>query len=180
MAVFFSGSGSTLQAVLDHVETLNIVCAFSSKKTALGRVRCRRQSILENSFKFPEDFKKTLELLKVKKIDTILCAGFMKILPLDFVNGFKGLGPRQSIVNIHPSLLPNYKGLKSAERAYADKNTLGVTIHDVVEEVDSGEFFKRLSVLNSNEISKVRLAEAILWLRSGEQQILRSWGSAVA
>lgn len=180
IAVFFSGSGSTLQALLDQMESLNIVCAINSKKVALGRLRCRRQQIIEYTLKFPEDFPKVLELLKLKQINTIICAGFMKILPADFVEQFRSYGGHQTIVNIHPSLLPSFKGLKSVERAFAEQAKLGVTIHDVVEEVDSGVFFKRLQVLSSKTVTEIKLPEAFLWLRAGEQQILKSWGSAVA
>ena len=180
VALFFSGAGSTLQALLDQNESLNIVCAFSSKKTALGRLRCQRQGLFASVFKFPDDFSIVLEILKDKKIDTVMLVGFMKIVPADFVTQFKALGYNHRIFNIHPSLLPNYKGLRAIEAAFADKSSLGVTIHDVVAEVDSGDFFKRQSVLNSEEVASLNIDEAFLWQRACEQQILRSWGSAVA
>ena len=106
-----------------------------------------------------------------------MLVGFMKIIPAEFVSGFKKLGSRQRIFNIHPSLLPNYKGLQSVEKAFKDQNPLGVTIHDVVAEVDSGDIFKRLQILERNQISKISLDEAFLWGRACEQQLLRSWGT---
>lgn len=180
IAVFFSGSGSTLQVLLDQMETLNIVCTISSKQKALGRLRGYRQSVVGYTFKFPEDFPQVLSVLKQKKINTIICAGFMKVIPVDFVNGFEALSADQAIVNIHPSLLPAYKGLKSVERAYADKSSIGVTIHNVVEEVDAGQILQRLLAVSAKEISKMTLLEAQVWLRASEQHILKSWGSAVA
>lgn len=180
VALFFSGAGSTLQAVLDVNESLNLVCAISSKKSALGRLRCKRQGLAEYTLKFSDDFGSVLRFLEAKKINTIMLVGFMKIAPSDFVESFKALGSNQRIFNIHPSLLPKFKGLRAIENAFAEKSALGVTIHDVVAEVDSGEFFKRQLVLQADEVSRLKLNEAFLWQRSCEQQILRSWGSAVA
>lgn len=180
VALFFSGTGSTLQALLDQIESLNIVCAFSSKKLALGRLRCRRQGLIESVYKFPEDFGKVLEILKAQQIDTVMLVGFMKIVPADFVEQFKSFSPFQRIVNIHPSILPSHKGLRAIESAFSQQSPLGVTIHDVVAEVDSGDYFKRTMVLSSQEISLINLEETFLWARACEQQILKSWGSAVA
>lgn len=180
VALFYSGAGSTLQALLDQIDFLNIVCAFSSKKMALGRLRCQRQGVVHTVHQFPQDFPAVLEILKAKKIDTIMLVGFMKIVPADFVEKFKSFGSGQRIFNIHPSLLPLYKGLNAIEKAFKDQAALGVTIHHVVAEVDSGAFFKRQVVLNSDHVKKINLIEAYLWQRAGEQQILRSWGSSVA
>lgn len=180
IALFFSGVGSTLQALIDQSESLNIVCAISSKKSALGRLRSRRHGVADFAFQFPDDFTKVLELLKSKSIDTIMLVGFLKIIPADFVATFNKLGSHQRMMNIHPSFLPDYKGLRSVEKAFEEKNRLGVTIHHVVAEVDSGKFFKQQEILNRAEISKVSLKEAQLWGRACEQQLIKSWGTFVA
>lgn len=180
LALFFSGAGSTLQAVLDQNESLNIIRVFSSKRSALGRLRCRRQGLVESVFKFPKDFDSVLNILKTQQINTVMLVGFMKVVPADFIEQFKSFGPHQRIINIHPSLLPNHKGLQAIENAFEQQSPLGVTIHDVVAEVDSGKYFKRQMVLTSQEVSLLKFEEAALWARACEQQILKSWGSAIA
>ena len=94
-----------------------------------------------NTFVFnPKDYenkaayeKEILE--KVKDLDYIFLAGYMRILSKDFLENYKG-----KVVNIHPSLLPQYKGIESIKRAYeAREEYIGVTIHYVNEEIDSGQ-----------------------------------------
>ena len=176
-ALFFSGSGSTVQALIDQVETLNIVSAFSSKKSAVGLARAKRAGIAAHVCKFPDESGHVLQLLNAAQINTIFLAGFMKILSADFINQFKAAGIGCRIFNIHPSILPNYKGLAATEAAFADQTLLGVTIHDVVAEVDSGKWFKRTPSLSETQTKKVELTEAALWQRASEQNILKAWGS---
>src|SRR5699024_1230108 len=74
-------------------------------------------------------------LKKVKNLDFIFLAGYMRILTGDFLENFAG-----KVINIHPSLLPKYKGIESIKRAYENREEyIGVTIHYVNEEIDGGE-----------------------------------------
>jgi phosphoribosylglycinamide formyltransferase 1 len=176
-AVFFSGSGSTLQALIDQAESLNIVCAVSSKKNAKGLIRTKRAGLVSYVFKFPENFNSVLTILNQKQIDTIFLAGFMRILPSEFIKQFNMGSIRRRIFNIHPSLLPDFKGLLASESAFDQGAALGVTIHNVVEEVDSGAWFKRMPSLSREETRQIKLPEALLWQRATEQNILKTWGS---
>lgn len=177
IALFISGSGSTVQALMDQAETLNIVSVMSSKKSAGGLARAKRSGVSAHVFNFQSETDQVLQLLNRTQINTIFLAGFMKILSAEFIHQFKTSGLGRRIFNIHPSLLPDYKGLAATESAFADKARLGVTIHDVVSEVDSGKWFKRTPSLSGTQTGKVDWAEAALWQRAGEQNILKAWGS---
>ena len=81
------------------------------------------------------DEKKILKILKFEKIDLICLAGFMEILSKNFIKSFKG-----KILNIHPSLLPNYKGLNTHKRVLLNKEKYtGCTVHFVSPKLDSGK-----------------------------------------
>ena len=115
VAVLISGSGSNLQAIIDKFEsdeTVELSCVLSNKKDAYGLKRASEANI-DNFFvdhtNFPsrEDFDRELiETLEKYKPDLVVLAGFMRILSPLFVNKYSG-----KLINIHPSLLPKYKGL---------------------------------------------------------------------
>ena len=106
------------------------------------------------------------EILLSHRIDSIILAGFMKLLPAEFVEIWKN-----RIINLHPSLLPLYPGLDSAEKSWANNSDMGVTLHKVIAEMDAGEILLQLkSVVLPNQLS---LAEAKLFLRRTEQFLLR-------
>ena len=90
----------------------------------------------------------------------------MKILPADFV-----LKWAERIVNIHPSLLPAYPGLESAERSWKDQKDMGVTLHQVIPEMDEGtKIFQQVSKKSSEDLE---LSDSLLLLRRTEQHLLR-------
>ena len=96
---------------------------------------------------------KILKELKKNKIKFIMLAGFMKILSKRFINKFEG-----KIVNIHPSLLPKYKGLHTHKKVLINKDKFsGCTVHFVSEKLDSGKIIlqKRVKVLNNDNIKKL-------------------------
>jgi phosphoribosylglycinamide formyltransferase-1 len=105
-----------------------------SKGLTFGKIyKIRRKTF--NFNKQTKTEKEILELLKKKKIDLICLAGFMKILSKNFIQNFKG-----QILNIHPSLLPKYKGLNTHERAIKNKDSYsGCTVHFVTPKLDSGK-----------------------------------------
>ena len=102
--------------------------------------------------------KNILILLKKEKIKFICLAGFMKILSKNFIKKFNG-----KIINIHPSLLPKYKGLNTHERAINNKDKhAGCTVHYVTSKLDSGKTILKKKVKISNKDNSTSLAKKVL------------------
>jgi len=144
IAVFASGFGSNLQALIDYSKSndLNgdIALVLSDKEHARALDRARESGIKAVFIK-PSEYDdrrrydaKIIELLESEKIDLIVLAGYMLILSSEFVSKF-----RNKILNIHPALLPSFKGTHGIKDAfdYGVKVT-GVTVHFVEEDLDSG------------------------------------------
>ncbi|MGZ3692212.1 MAG: formyltransferase family protein, partial [Pseudobdellovibrio sp.] len=108
IAVFISGGGSTLQALLEMQHQFNVALVISNKKSAEGLKKAKRFGKPVFVMNKDTSFDSIEELLTQYNISGIFLAGFMKILPEEFVNRWKN-----KILNIHPSLLPHYKGLHS-------------------------------------------------------------------
>ena len=124
LIVFISGNGSNLQSIIDNGIKINGV--VSSNPNAYGIIRARKANI------------PIMEMDEIGNPDLIVLAGYMKILSKEFVEKY-------NIINIHPSLLPKYKGLNTHQRALNDSKH-GMTIHKVVEELDSGEIIFQNSI----------------------------------
>ena len=136
VAVLISGGGSNLQAIIDKFqpdETIELSCVLSNKKDAYGLKRASKANI-DNFFvdhtNYPsrEDFDRELiRTLEKYKPDLVVLAGFMRILSPLFVNKYLG-----KLINIHPSLLPKYKGLDTHKRVLDNNEEYhGVTVHFV-------------------------------------------------
>ena len=112
-------------------------------------------------FKFKKkslDERKILKILKFKRIDLICLAGFMKILPKSFIKNFKG-----KILNIHPSLLPNYKGLNTHRRVLLNKEKYtGCTVHFVSPTLDSGKIIMQKKLKIKKDDTPKKLAKRVL------------------
>jgi len=145
LAVLISGSGSNLQSIIDHIDqgklNARIACVISNNPDAFGLKRAKMHNIpfycVENSgFTDKAGFEKAiLEILADKKPDLIILAGFMRILSEEFISHYN-----DRILNIHPSLLPKYKGLNTHARALAAGDKAhGATVHVVTADLDSGE-----------------------------------------
>lgn len=144
LAVFVSGRGSNLQAVIDAVEAgkIDALISFvlSDVENSYALERARRQkidTIFIDPKKYPqrEDYDRAiLEFLKIRPVDLICLAGFMRILTPLFIKEFPG-----KIMNIHPSLLPSFPGLRAQKKALAHGVKFsGCTVHFVDEGVDTG------------------------------------------
>jgi phosphoribosylglycinamide formyltransferase-1 len=143
VGVLISGEGSNLQAILDKVhgrDGIEVVCVASNKAEARGLERARRAGVQTEVFS-GADYRERAERdvamgdwLEERSIDLLVLAGFMEILSAEFIQRFEG-----RIVNVHPSLLPSFQGIRAIERAveYGVRLT-GVTVHFVDEGVDSG------------------------------------------
>ncbi|RAU18443.1 phosphoribosylglycinamide formyltransferase [Nitrincola tibetensis] len=144
IVVLISGSGSNLQTLIDHSLKGDlhgdIVGVISNKADAFGLVRAENANIpnmvLDHKmFESREDFDLALiEQIDSFKPDLVVLAGFMRILSEEFVSRYQG-----RLMNIHPSLLPRYKGLNTHQRALdAGDAEHGCSVHFVTEELDGG------------------------------------------
>ena len=164
-AVFISGTGSNLKCLVysslskhSYIK-INFVVSDNSKAKGLGFATKHR--IKTKVYKFdkrnnPE--KKILLDLKKKKIKLICLAGFMKILSKNFIKSFDGI-----ILNIHPSLLPKYKGLNTHKRAIENNDKFsGCTVHYVTPKLDSGKIILQKKVKIFKKDNPKSLATRIL------------------
>ena len=120
-AVFISGGGSTLQALLELQHQFSISLVVSNKKNILGLLKSKRFGRNHLLLNKDYSFQLLTENLKAMKIDQIFLAGYMKLLPASFVNQWP-----DKIFNIHPSLLPLYPGLNAADKNYQEKKQLNL------------------------------------------------------
>ena len=144
IVVLISGSGSNLQAIIDNIQTGNIKAeisaVISNRADAFGLERAEKTGIdhhvLDHKiFATRESFDESLaQIIDSYEPDLIVLAGFMRILSGQFVEHFAG-----KMINIHPSLLPKYKGLDTHKRALesGDKEH-GASVHFVIPELDAG------------------------------------------
>lgn len=150
--VFGSGNGSNFEAIIKHFQdkAVEFICV-SDKKDAYILERAKKFGI--KFFYVP--FKETYDFLKAQKYDLIVLAGYMRILPSETVK----LG---GMINIHPSLLPNYKGKDVIKKAYeAGEKITGVTVHWVNEDVDSGPIIAQERVNIEAGMSLCKLEEEV-------------------
>ena len=161
-AVFISGKRSNLNNLIKFSKTKNspisINLVISNTKKAKGlsyadKFNIKRKVINFQIKKYAE--KKILSEIKKNNIKLICLAGFMKILSSIFIKKFN-----EKILNIHPSLLPKYKGLNTHERVIKNKEKFsGCTVHFVSEKLDSGKIIMQKKVKitkneNINSLSK--------------------------
>jgi len=164
-AVFISGTGSNLKSLIKFSKlkkspiSINLIVSNDSKSKGLqyGKIFKIKKKIFAFKKKHIDE-KKILFELKKNRIDLICLAGFMKILSKAFINNFNG-----KILNIHPSLLPKFKGLNTHERALKNKEKYsGCTVHFVNSKLDSGKIILQDKVrINKNETPE-SLAKKIL------------------
>ena len=143
--VFISGKGSNLKNLIfksrDYNFPINIKLVISNKKSAYGLFYAKRNSIpyfvVDTNFNNYEN--KILMTLRKYKINFICLAGFMKIIPKNIIKQY-----RMKILNIHPSLLPKFKGLNTYSRVLRQKEIVtGCTVHFVNEKLDGGKIITK-------------------------------------
>lgn len=132
-AVFISGTGSNLNALIDTRSDVDVALVVSTTPKAYGLVRARRAGIPTLILSNPIDWNALQDELVKFNISRIFLAGFMKIVPKTFVEKWES-----RMFNVHPSLLPAFPGLKSIQRAFEEKKPIGVTVHGVIPEMDAG------------------------------------------
>ena len=164
-AVFISGNGSNLKSLIQYAKKKNspisieLIISDNSKAKGLkfGRIYKISNKVINYKNKIIAE-KKIISEIKNNKIELICLAGFMRILTKKFIKSFKG-----NILNIHPSLLPKYKGLNTHQRAILDSEKYsGCTVHFVNSKLDSGKIILQKKIkINKNDTAK-SLAKKIL------------------
>ena len=154
-AVLISGRGSNLRSLIKYSKTkkslIRIVLVVSNNFSAKGLNYANKSYINNIVIKYSnrKSFEDRLfKLLRRNNVDLICLAGFMKILSGSFIRKFY-----KPILNIHPSLLPKYRGLNTHNRAIQNKDKYsGATVHIVNEKLDSGKIIlqKRVKILKSD------------------------------
>ena len=140
--VFISGKGSNLLALIKSSKNnnfpLKIDLVISNKKDAYGLTYAKKFNIpfkIYNAKKQKSFEKLSLKILKKRKIKFLCLAGYMKILSHTFIKSFKN-----KIINIHPSLLPKYKGLNTHRKVLLNNEKYsGCSVHYVTSNLDSGK-----------------------------------------
>ncbi len=164
-AVFISGTGSNLKSLIQFSKKKNspisIELIISDNPKAKGLKFGKIFNISNKVFNYKNKTiaeKKIISEIKNKKIKLICLAGFMRILSKSFIESFKG-----KILNIHPSLLPKYKGLDTHQRAISNREKYsGCTVHVVNSRLDSGKIILQKKVKISNNDTAKSLAKKIL------------------
>jgi phosphoribosylglycinamide formyltransferase-1 len=164
VGVFISGRGSNLKELIKYSKKNNtnwkIKLVISNNKKAKGLVYAKKNKIINYAIeKEKSQFeKKAFKYLKKNKINLLCLAGFMKILSKEFIKNYK-----YKIINIHPSLLPKYKGLNTHERAIkAGDKYAGSTVHYVTAKLDSGKKILQTKVKIFKKDNASSLAKRVL------------------
>ena len=160
IAVFISGRGSNLKSLINYSKKKNslikIMLVISNNTNAKGLKIANSFKIKNYAIKFKNRSifeKQSLKLIKKYNIDMICLAGFMKIVSGNFIKKFAN-----PILNIHPSLLPKYKGLNTHLRAIKNKDKFsGASVHKVTEKLDSGKIIlqKKIKILKKDTVKSL-------------------------
>ena len=164
-AVFISGTGSNLKNLIKFSKKKNspilIDLIISNTHNAKGLKYSKKYNIQKKIFSFKNNKlaeKKVFNFLLKKKIKFICLAGFMRDLSKNFIKNFKG-----KIINIHPSLLPKYKGLNTHEKAIKNNDKFaGCSVHFVTAKIDSGKIIMQKKVKIEKKDTIASLAKKVL------------------
>jgi len=189
IVVLISGSGSNLQAIIDACREERIpgtvVGVISNEPSAYGLTRALQANIVAVGLSHRDyDSRKTYDealadLIETFSPDLIVLAGFMRILTPAFVKKYEG-----RLINIHPSLLPDYPGLNTHQRVLADRRAShGATVHFVTEDLDGGPIIiqGKTSIVPSDtegtlaqkvhEVEHEIYPKAIAWFATGRLRL---------
>ena len=159
-SVFISGKGTNLKNLIKFSKTNNspikINIVISNNKRAYGIRYAKKNKIKIKIIDFSKkrEINHLLKILKLNNIRLICLAGFLKILSKDFIKSFKG-----KIINIHPSLLPKYKGLNTHQRVLENNEKMtGCSVHLVNEKLDSGEIIlqKKIKIFKKDNVKSLK------------------------
>ena len=168
VGILISGRGSNMMALVEAARDTDfpaeIVTVISNRPDAAGLAWAESQGIAtlaidHKAYARREDFEDALhQALTSAGVELICCAGFMRLMTASFVDGWYG-----RMLNIHPSILPSFKGLATHEQALAaGVKITGCTVHFVVPEMDSGPIIAQAAVPVADDDTPDSLAERIL------------------
>ena len=165
LAILISGKGSNMLNIVDacNNRTLssNVKVVISNNKNSAGLAKVKKKGIktkIIDEIQINKFEEKLLKLLLEEKVDLVCLAGFMKILSESFLCNWK-----KKIINIHPSILPAFKGLNAVKKAIEKKvKYSGCSIHYVDKGVDTGEIIDQRIVRVSKTDNEEKLAKKIL------------------
>lgn len=169
IAVLVSGNGSNLQAIIDACKAKKIkgqvAIVISNVERAYALKRAEAANI---KAVFINNEKETIKILLAEKIDLVALAGYMKLVSSDFIKAFPN-----KIMNIHPALLPSFKGLKAQKQAldYGVKIT-GATVHFVDQGMDTGPIIlqKAVEIVKEDDLNslskKILMAEHQIYIKA--------------
>lgn len=161
-AVFVSGTGSNMTALIDAMESWQVSLVVCNRKASVGAKRARRRGLPVWYIGKEIDWENLSQRLQAAGIQSIVLAGFMKILPEEFLRSWN-----KPVINLHPSLLPAYPGVESIRRSFEEGARMGVTVHEVIAQVDAGPILlqkesKRASTLEDSEFRLHVLEQRLL------------------
>tara|TARA_Y100001970_G_scaffold15443_1_gene17393 strand:- start:436 stop:1020 length:585 start_codon:yes stop_codon:yes gene_type:complete len=165
ISVFISGRGTNLKSIIKFSKKkkteFKVTLVVSNNKNAKGLGYAKRNNIKREIINYKNKKKaesKILKLLNKNKIDLICLAGFMKILSKRIIKKYKN-----KILNIHPSLLPKYKGLNTHKRVIMNKETFtGCTVHMVNSKLDAGKIILQKKMKIFKKDNEKSLAKRLL------------------
>jgi len=168
IAILISGRGSNMAALIDGVRSgaianAEVAVVISDQRAAGGLERAAESGIetvlIERQGRSREEHdREIVTALKVRNIDLVCLAGYMRVLSADFINAYRG-----RILNIHPSLLPSFPGLNAQQQALDQRATIsGCTVHFVDETLDGGPIIAQREVPVSGDDTVESLAARIL------------------
>jgi len=140
IVVFFGKGGSNFLNLLNKQTNFKIILGITNRKDSLVFKEKNLPPILISN-----DFKEILKILKDTNPDLIVLAGFLKIIPSLIIDEFKN-----KIINLHPSILPEFKGLNADKKSYEAKKACGITIHYANEKLDSGQIILQYHINPNN------------------------------
>ena len=168
IAILFSGSGSNLEKILDQVHNktfstckIEVVCLICNKKDAYGIQRAKKYgletTIIEHqNYPKRKSFdKEMVSVIKESQAELVILAGFMRILTSEFTQNVHA-------INLHPSLLPLFKGAHAIEESYnSDMKVGGISVHYVSEELDAGKIIAQECFKKHKDMSFEEFEEKI-------------------
>ena len=168
IAILISGRGSNMAALIDGVRSgaianAEVAVVISDQRTAAGLERAAEfgietMTIERQGRSRAEHDREIVAALKLRNIDLVCLAGYMRVLSADFINAYRG-----RILNIHPSLLPSFPGLNAQQQALDHRATIsGCTVHFVDETLDGGPIIAQREVPVSGDDTVESLAARIL------------------
>ena len=175
--VFISGKGTNLNELIKNSRNynfpINIKLIVYNKKNALGLKFAKKYSIPFKIIDISDSLFETKILTEInkRKLNLICLAGYMKILSKNFIKKYKG-----KIINIHPSLLPKYKGIKTYERILKnDEKITGCTVHYVNDKLDSGKIIvkKKFKISKKDNVKSLKMKTQLLERRAYSEAIFK-------